>query len=169
MTSQDVSGPEVVAASGRRFATAPAAVMVFVVDVEDRVLVLLHPTDGYVEVVNGAVEANETILRAARRELREEVGPDLRARFLGVFHAHTYRYDERVPNMTDLMFVARYEGGEAVAGDDVAGSTPTWIAAEDLAAGAAGETIPAQGWLFTAAAEAARAWGEREVDLDPYL
>jgi 8-oxo-dGTP pyrophosphatase MutT (NUDIX family) len=164
----DRPAQEVVAASGRRFATAPAAVMVFVVDSEDRVLVLRHPIDGYVEVVNGAVEANETILQAARRELREEAGPDVRARFLGVFHAHTYRYDERVPNMTDLMFVARYEGGEVVAGDDVAGSTPTWIAAEVLADGAAGETIPSQGWLFTAAAEAARAWHDRDVDLDPY-
>jgi 8-oxo-dGTP pyrophosphatase MutT (NUDIX family) len=168
MTSEDVSGPEVVAASGRRFATAPAAVMVFVVDGEDRVLVLRHPTDGYVEVVNGAEEANETILQAARRELREEAGPGLRVRFLGVFHAHTYRYDGRVPNMTDLMFVALYEGGEAVAGDDVVGSTPAWIAAEVLAAGTAGETIPAQGWLFTAAAEAARAWRDRDVDLDPH-
>ena len=120
-------------------------------------------------MVNGAVEANETLLQAAERELREETGPDLHARILGVFHAHTYRYDERVTHMTDLMFVARYGGGEAIAGDDVSGSTPEWIAADELAVGAAGPTIPAQGWLFSAAAGAARAWRDRDVDLDPHV
>jgi 8-oxo-dGTP pyrophosphatase MutT (NUDIX family) len=167
-TPGDDPGPEVVSVSGRRFAAVPAAVLVFVVDDRDRILVLRHPTDGYVEVVNGGVEAGETILRAAARELREEAGPDLRARILGVFHAYTYRYDERVPRMTSLAFVASHEGGTAVPGDDVAGSTAEWIPAHELAEGAAGPTIPEERWLFTAAASAARAWRTRDVDLDPY-
>ncbi|HEX6844549.1 MAG TPA: NUDIX hydrolase [Actinomycetota bacterium] len=161
--------PEVVAESGRRFSTTPAAVLVFVVDDRDRILVFRHPTDGYVEVVNGGVEAGETILQAAERELREEAGTELRARILGVFHAYTYRYDDRVPRMTSLAFVASHEGGAARAGDDVAGSSPVWFSAPALANGDEGPTIPEETWLFTAAADAARAWRGRHVDLDPYV
>jgi 8-oxo-dGTP pyrophosphatase MutT (NUDIX family) len=160
--------PVVAAESGRRFATTPAAVLVFVVDAQGRILVFRDPVTGIVEVVNGGVEAGETVLEAAERELREEAGGELRARFLGVFHASSYRYDERVPRMLRICLVALHEHGAAEAGDDVAGSLVAWIPSEDLAAGRGGPTVPEQGRLFTAAAEAASAWGDRRVDLDPH-
>jgi len=60
------SPPEYVAASGRRFAAFPAAVVVFVLDAEERLLLLSSPRrPGRWEVVNGAMDASETVLDAA--------------------------------------------------------------------------------------------------------
>ena len=72
-------------ASGRRmFAGSAAAILAFIVDVEERLLLLAHPQrKGEWVVVNGALEAEETIRDGVLREIREEVGAAVRVRPLG--------------------------------------------------------------------------------------
>ncbi|PWU20814.1 MAG: hypothetical protein C5B48_12035 [Candidatus Rokuibacteriota bacterium] len=78
------------------------------------------------EPVNGAVDEGESLLEAALRDVREEAGPDLRVRPLGVVHASTFTYDDRVPRMISVVYLMAHEGGEAVPGDDMRGSRVRW-------------------------------------------
>lgn len=140
--------PELVAKNGRRFAGYAVAVLVFIVDPATRKFLLLSspPKRGRTgwEVVNGAMESGETPLSAALRESGEEAGPDVRLRSLGVFHAGSFRYDEAVTHMIDIAFVAAYEGGPVVPGDDMAASQVEWASIEDVRALAADDqlTVP---------------------------
>src|SRR5437879_11417902 len=89
--------PTITASSGRAFATFPAAVVVTIVNPQEELLLLESPRRaGLWEPVNGAVDEGETLLGAALREVREEAGPDLRVRPLGVVHASTFAYDARL-------------------------------------------------------------------------
>src|SRR5262245_47151731 len=98
--------------SGRTFATFPAAVVVPIVNRREELLLLeSRRRPGLWEPVNGAVEDRETLLEAALREVREEAGPDLRVRPLGVVHASTFAYDVRVPRMISIVYLMAHEGG----------------------------------------------------------
>ena len=67
--------PEISTSGGRVFATHPAAVVVAIVNEREELLLLESPRrPGWWEPVNGAVEAGETLLEAALREVREEAG-----------------------------------------------------------------------------------------------
>src|SRR6516165_2012795 len=66
----------ITAASGRTFATFPAAVVVPIVNGREELLLLeSQRRPGLWEPVNGAVEDDETLLEAALREVREEAVP----------------------------------------------------------------------------------------------
>jgi ADP-ribose pyrophosphatase YjhB (NUDIX family) len=123
-----VEQPHTIAAvSGRSFATFPAAVVVPIVNRQEELLLLeSQRRPGLWEPVNGAVDEGETLLEAALRELREEGGPDLRVRPLGVVHASTFAYDARVPRMISVVYLMAHEGGAAVPGDDMHGSRVRW-------------------------------------------
>jgi 8-oxo-dGTP pyrophosphatase MutT (NUDIX family) len=113
--------------SGRQFATYPAAVVVPIVNAREELLLLESPRrPGWWEPVNGAVDAGETLLEAARREVREEAGDDLRVRPLGVVHASTFAYDANVTHVISVTFLMGHEAGEAVPGDDMHGSHVRW-------------------------------------------
>ena len=73
---------------GRRtFACFPAAALACLVDPYERMLLLAHPQRrGEWEIVNGALEAGETIVEGVLREIREEVGAAARVRPLGSVH-----------------------------------------------------------------------------------
>jgi 8-oxo-dGTP pyrophosphatase MutT (NUDIX family) len=146
------------AIGGRRFACTPAAVLAFVVDERERLLLLSCPdkrdAPGKWEVVNGALEAGETLLEGALRELHEEAGERLHVRPLGVIHAYTFRYDESIPYMIGVCFLLAYEGGEVVPGDDMAGSEVRWVSLDELERGDVEVLIPGrQLWLFRHAVE----------------
>src|SRR6476646_8618977 len=109
-----VSRQIVTASSGRSFATFPAAVVVPIINSQEEFLLLNGPRDPSLwQPVNGAVEAGETLLDAALREVREEAGPALMVRPLGVVHASTFAYDTRVSNMISVVYVMAHTGGEA--------------------------------------------------------
>src|SRR5688572_13072672 len=93
--------PIITAAHGKRtFACSAAAVLAFIVDAHERILLLAHPKRrGEWEVVNGALEAEETILDGVLREIREEVGPAVQVQPLGTVHAWTFWYDDTVQYM----------------------------------------------------------------------
>src|SRR5262245_48966403 len=100
------------AARQRTFACFAAAVLAFVVDGEERILLLAHPQrKGEWEVVNGALEAGETLLDGVMREVREEIGDSVRVRPLGTLHAFTFAYDEQVQYMLSLCYLLEYHGG----------------------------------------------------------
>jgi ADP-ribose pyrophosphatase YjhB (NUDIX family) len=53
---------------GRPFACVPAALLVFVINEQEEFLLLRHPQRPAGRVVNGALEANETLADGALRE-----------------------------------------------------------------------------------------------------
>jgi 8-oxo-dGTP pyrophosphatase MutT (NUDIX family) len=117
----------IVSLTGRAFATFPAAVVVPIVDLREQFLLLTSQRRRCCwESVSGAVEQGETLLDAALREAREEAGPDLRLRPLGVVHASTFSYDARVQRMISVVYLMAYEGGVVLPGDDMRGSSVRW-------------------------------------------
>ena len=79
MTKRAILTPTVTAENGREFSCMPAAILVFVIDSEENILLLRHPDREGWEVINGALEAGETVLEGALRESREEAGTAVRA------------------------------------------------------------------------------------------
>ena len=160
-----MSQPELVASNGRRFAGFAAAVLVFIVDpVTRRFLLLSSPPKrgrpGW-EVVNGGLEAGETLLDGVLREVAEEAGPDVSLAVLGTVHAWTYRYDEAVPHMLSVGYVARYLGGDVVPGDDMAGSSVRWASLDEVRSLPA--LIPEDVWLFERALSLFDLWVDGPV------
>jgi 8-oxo-dGTP pyrophosphatase MutT (NUDIX family) len=101
-----------------------------IVNAEEELLLLQSPRrPGIWQPVNGALEGGETLLDGALREVREEAGPDLQVRPLGVVHASTFTYDERVRGMISVVYLMAHEGGAAVPGDDMRGSRVRWASA----------------------------------------
>jgi 8-oxo-dGTP diphosphatase len=166
------SQPHVLTADGRRrFACSPVAILVFIVNEREEVLLLSHPKrQGGWEVVNGALEAGETVLEGALRETREEAGSGVRARPLGTVHVSSFHYDERVQYMLSLGYLMAYEGGEIEPGSDMAGSTYRWWSLAELEENDLHLIVPpGQPWLLARAVELYRLWRGREVDLQPEL
>ena len=164
------SQPLVVTENGlRSFACSPAAVVVLVVDDKERLLVGYHKTRQRWEAVSGVLEARETILDGAMRELCEEMGPAVRVRPLGVLHASTFRYDDNAQFMISVTYLMAYKGGDIVPGDDMGGAGYRWLALDDLVSGQASVGIPREQWLLRRAIEMSRLWAREEVQLQPSL
>ena len=148
------SQPELVGDNGRRFAGFAAAVLVFIIDPSTRRFLLLSspPKRGRPgwEIVNGGLDAGESVLEGVRREVAEEAGPEVALRVLGSVHSWTYRYDSSVTHMLSLAFVGAYEGGDVVPGDDMTGSMVWWASLDEVRSlAAAGDgLIPEDVWVF---------------------
>jgi 8-oxo-dGTP pyrophosphatase MutT (NUDIX family) len=155
----------------RSFACFPAAVLVLIVNEKEEILLLSHPErKGRWEVVNGAMEAGETVLEGALREAREEIGENARIRPLGVVHASTFHYDEAVQYMLSLCYLMAYEGGAIRPGDDMRGSEHRWWSLGELAEKSVRLIVPpGQKWLVGRAVELYRLWKEQDVALYPGL
>lgn len=150
----------IASSAGRSFATYPAAVVVPIVNGQEELLLLENPRRrGWWEPVNGGVDAGETLLGAALREVREEVGPDLQVRPLGVVHAATFAYDALIEHVISVTYLMAHESGTPVPGDDMRGSRARWatldeIESEDL------RLVPPfdQAWLRRRTIELFRLW-----------
>ncbi len=142
--------PTITSASGRRtFACFPVAVLGFVVNPEERILMLRHPQRAGWEVINGALEAGETVEQGLRREIREEAGPAMQVRPLGGLHDYTFHYDDHVPVMLSVCYLLAYAGGDVIPGDDMQGSAVRWVSADEVARGAVPVLVPGEmAWLF---------------------
>ena len=151
--------------AGRVLSCRPVAVLVFIVDDDERTLLLRSPRFPDVwQVVNGAVEAGETLVEAALRETAEEAGPDVRIRPLGVAHAFSFPYDDEIPTMLSVCYVASYKGGDVVPGDDMAGSEFGWLTLNEARERS---LLPRHAWLFERAIELFRLWRNRDANLEP--
>ncbi len=159
------------AAGDRRFACSAAALLAFIVDEQERILMLAHPKrEGAWEVINGALDAGESALDGALREIREEAGPHVRVRPLGAVHIGSFHYDENVHFMLSLSLLFAYEGGEVLPGDDMRGSRYRWWRLEELMAEEVNIlTPPDQKWVFARAVELYRLWKDQRVELQPEL
>lgn len=145
----------------RRFACAPVAVLAIILNRQEEILLLSHPQrEGAWEVVNGALEANETVLEAALRETREETGADVRVRPLGTVHVTAFHYDERVRYMLSIAYLLAYEGGEIQPGDDMAGSDYHWWALDKLLSPDVNLIVPPEKWLVERAVGLYRLWSD---------
>jgi ADP-ribose pyrophosphatase YjhB (NUDIX family) len=148
------------AASGRSFATFPAAVVVPIVNRREELLLLeSQRRQGLWEPVNGAVEDGETLLEAALREVREEAGPEVRVRPLGIVHASTFAYDARVPRMISVVYLMAHEGGRVAPGDDMRGSHARWVTVGAIESEGLRLLPPLdQAWLRRRSVELYRLW-----------
>lgn len=159
--------PTISDAAGRRtFACSPAAVAAFIVDQDERLLLFSCPAKrrkpGRWEVINGALEADETLLEGVLREVREEAGERIGVRPLGVIHAYSFRYDEHVRHMLSVCFLLAYEEGEVVPGDDLAGCAFRWVGLDEAESGAVEILIPGEyPWLPRHAVETYRRLKDR--------
>ncbi len=147
-------------ASGRLFETQPAAVVVPVVNQREELLLLESPLRrGWWEPVNGAVENEETLLDAALREVREEVGAALRVRPLGVVHASTFGYDAQVTHMISVTYLMAYLDGVPSPGDDMHGSRVRWATLDEIESQSLRLVPPFdQAWLRHRTLELFRLW-----------
>ncbi len=159
----DVMDPVVTAKNGRTFSCFPAAILVIVVNARGEVL-LFSKSSGAWEVIAGGMESGENVLEAALRELGEEAGANLSVQPVGVVHAHTFAYDEAVPNMISICYAMRYLGGDIRVGDDMQGATYAW---RNLASiGASELRIPkAQKWILERAVGLVASEGNSDVPL----
>lgn len=158
--------PTVTTTDGRRvFPCFPAAVVVFIINDREEFLLLHHPQRAGWEVVNGGLDAGLTILEGALKETREEAGPQVRVRPVGVVHASSFHYDENVRFMLSISYVMAYEGGPIEPGDDMAGSRVAWFGLAELESGKVPLVVPTTGpWLFRRAVEVFRLWRDRRDD-----
>jgi len=143
-------------------------VLVYIVDDSGRVLLLRDPAGDAWELVSGALEADETVLEGALREAREEIGPAVRLRPLGIVHVQSIHYDATVRDMIDIGYLFAYDGGEIVPGDDAAGFEFHWWAPEELHLEDVRVVVPHdQKWLFERALELHALWRQVERPLQP--
>lgn len=166
---QKPSQPRIVAADGRReFACFPAAILGFIVNNADEVLLLSHPQKGGWQVVAGAIEDGESPVAALCREVAEEVGPQVCIRPVATVHTFLYRYDARVQAMLSIAYVATYISGEVVPGDDMATSAFRWASAEEIASEELVLVVPSQRWLFRRALAVHRLFLGESAELEPW-
>lgn len=141
---------KIIAASGREFEAHAAGLIALIIDPQERFLLLSHPRcPGKWEPVNGAYDANETVLDGLLREIREEAGAQIRVRPLTAVHSYSFRYDDQVPQMISLIFLFEYAGGEVIAADDMQGSEVRWLTIDEITSGAYEVIIPSQQlWVY---------------------
>jgi 8-oxo-dGTP pyrophosphatase MutT (NUDIX family) len=85
----------------------PAAIMAFILDADDRILLLSGRSRlGDWQVVCGAIEEGESPLEAVLREVAEEAGPDVLIRPVGPVHTWLHRFDSAVQAMLSIAYVA---------------------------------------------------------------
>ena len=157
--------PTITVSSGRRLACIPAAILAFIVNADERMLMLAHPNSGgRWEVINGALEHGETLLAGCLREIREEAGGQIQVRPLSLLHGYSCPYDENVLHMLSLCYVLAYEGGDVIPGDDMANSQVRWVSADEIARGEVDVIMPRDvPWLFERAIELYRLLKDRPL------
>jgi ADP-ribose pyrophosphatase YjhB (NUDIX family) len=157
--------------SQRRFAASAVAVQAIVVNRAESILLLSKPTGVQRwQVVSGALEAGETLLDGTLREVREELGNDIRVRPLGTVHVETFHYDQNVQYMIGTYYLLAYQGGRIEPGDDMLGSEYRWWACDELNDDALVLHASTKRWMLKRAIELYRLWrDEPEQPLQPAL
>jgi ADP-ribose pyrophosphatase YjhB (NUDIX family) len=157
----------------RRFACSAVAVQAIILNATEQVLLLSSPTKNRPDewqIISGALEAAETILAGALREVHEEAGPHLQVRPLGVVHAQTFHFDAHVPYMIGISYLLAYEGGEVQPGDDMRDARYQWWSLEELTAATVRLHPSTPLWMLHRAVVLYRVWHDQPpVPLQPAL
>jgi ADP-ribose pyrophosphatase YjhB (NUDIX family) len=155
----------------RHFAASAAAVQAVVVNADEQILLLSNPRRGQGwQLVSGALEAGETILDGALRELHEELGSRIRVRPLGTVHIETFHYDERVQYVISINYLFAYLGGDIEPGDDMAGSAFRWWSMAELEDRPLPFHATVKPWMLARAVELYRLWRDQpDHPLQPAL
>jgi len=160
-----------IAANGQReFSCFPAAIMAFIVDADDRILLLSgRVRQGGWQVVCGAIEEGESPVAALLREVSEETGPDVSIRPVASVHAWLHRFDAAVQAMLSIAYVATYLGGEIRPGSDMAMSDVRWATVAEIEQGDVTLAVrPSQPlWLFRRAVAMHALLKDEQVELEP--
>ena len=132
---------------------------------------LSHPKRSGWEVVNGALDADETVLDGVLREIAEEAGPRVRVRPLGAIHIASFHFDSKVQYMISLHYLLEYLGGQVEPGDDMQGSEYRWWPVDELMSDHVDVLVPVESkWVLQRALDLFRLWGnEGAPDLQPDL
>jgi 8-oxo-dGTP pyrophosphatase MutT (NUDIX family) len=155
----------------RPFVTTPIALQAIIMNEAGQFLLLNSPQrkQGW-QTVSGGMEAEETLLAGTLREVAEELGAQMRVRPLGIAHAETFHYDERVRFMAATYYLMLYESGEIVPGDDMVGSEVRWWSLPELQAADLQLHPTVKLWLLERASALYRLWeAEGELPLQPTL
>jgi class 3 adenylate cyclase/8-oxo-dGTP pyrophosphatase MutT (NUDIX family) len=144
LTQDNQPNPTLEAIRGRVFPCFPVAVQAVIIDPDERILLLAHKRKG-ICVISGGLEAHESVLHGALRETAEEAGFAVRVRPLGVSHASSFSYDDRIKYMLDVYFVMAYEGGRVVPSDDMEGADVLWLTLDEIVSKKLELTIPPSG------------------------
>jgi len=84
----------------RKFTCFAAGVLGFIINEKEEILLLSHRNEpDQWQVINGALESDETILEGVLREIQEEAGSDLKVKPLGTIHTYSHHYDQNVRYM----------------------------------------------------------------------
>ncbi|MDA0369607.1 MAG: NUDIX hydrolase [Proteobacteria bacterium] len=109
-------------------------------------------------------------MAAAIREVREEAGSSLQVTPLGVFHAHSVRYDDLIPPLVSVCVLFEAGNTSVVAGSDMAGSVIRWLNVEQMIAQQSRVVVPSAGdsdgpyWLFERALKSYDQWTAQGVE-----
>ena len=153
----------------REFACFPAAILGFVVNDDDEILLLSHPArKGGWEVVNGAMREGESPVVALLREVSEEAGTGLTIQPVGLVHTFLYRFDSAIPAMLSIAYVATYVDGDVVPGSDMAMSEFRWASLHEIESGRLSLAVPSQSWMFRRALTVHRMFKGEQVELEPW-
>lgn len=163
MSDLKTNKPTITTATGNRaFACSPVAVQAIIINQKEEILLLSSPTrnrDGGWQVISGGLEDGETALAGVLREVKEEAGPEIQVRPLGVVDIQTFHYDEKVRYMIGLYYLLAYEGGEVQPGDDMADSAYRWWPLTALADEQIRLAIPPdKKWVLNRAVQLYRLW-----------
>ncbi len=118
--------PQITTAAKHKLACFPATVLAFIVDTYDRYLLLRRPGQPGWEVVNGALQAGETVTEALTRELRVQLGEQFQAVYLGVLDTFTFVFDANLPPSIHVCCLLRYQGGDIAPGRAHRGVESRW-------------------------------------------
>lgn len=154
----------------REFACSAVGLNLFIVNEEERILLLSSPNKGDTDTwttVSGALEEKETILEGSLREIREEIGSDVIVKPLGTIHAYTFHYDENVQYMIGICYLLAYVGGRIEPGDDMRGSQHQWWSLEEIEESRIQISPPIIGkWLLKRVIDLYRLWNDEEISLE---
>ncbi|HKX24450.1 MAG TPA: NUDIX domain-containing protein [Candidatus Saccharimonadales bacterium] len=89
------------------------------------------PKPGSLNIPGGFLEIDETAEQATLREIKEELG--INAELIDYLGTYVSQYPDG-QRVLNIVYIARYMGGEITPGDDMNGGEPVWRSINDLPA-----------------------------------
>lgn len=155
--------PEITTAARAKLACFPVSVLTFVVDQQDRPLLLRPQGQPGWEVPGSPLQAGESVPEAAERILREHGGAGFLGVYLGVLDTFTFVFDANLPAAITICALLRFRGGELRPGKNVRDAEFKWWPIPDI--DQLDLAVPRARWdLLTKASDMARGLRDARPD-----